>query len=141
MRTNNMFYGYKRLCDQRVNGVARYHKDGFAEVVEAVKNKVMSILEDIEVKIRQRIVELKGAVKGDPKLKTSLKKAIVMLKYSSKARARLAEGFKLAYSVAVSFPSIWGLGSVLAELLKRKKASASSGSSMKALPINSLAKR
>lgn len=72
MRSTNMFYGYKRLNDQRMYGVARRHNDSLEGVVKVVQSLIEKLIAYVK-KMIDSIKEKLGLVE-EPKYKKALKK-------------------------------------------------------------------
>lgn len=80
MRTTNMFYGYKRLCDNRMNGyMRRRHSDGIVESIQALLEKVKNFISSLVEKIMNKFKEVKGSpVPPTPEAKKSFKEYIAV---------------------------------------------------------------
>lgn len=65
MRSTNMFYGYRRLCDARMGGYGkgcvrrRRHSDGIAETIKALLEKAIAFISSLIEKIIAKVQSVK----------------------------------------------------------------------------------
>lgn len=97
MRSTNMFYGYKRLSDQRMYGVARRHNDS----LEAIAKTISALIEKAIAFCKRQIDSIKeklGLVE-EPRHKKILKK---LYSLSAKLWKNLSENQKILIAIAAA---------------------------------------
>ena len=113
MRSTNMFYGYKRLCDARMGGYGkgyvrrRRHSDGIAETIKALLEKALAFVSSLIDKIIAKFAEVKQkfskAPAPTPEAKQTYKDYLKLAAKTLKQAKVAQKALKVALGGCVAF--------------------------------------